>query len=434
MATTATTDKSIPFNGNSVAGDPGDQIGPYSAIDRNDAYKYGLGGFDGDQDDRGLYLGILEDFLPEAVVGATQVKVNTGAALVRGVFTLCTNDKTLDVPANGTGSARKDMLVLRRLGAAASSRCELAVLTGDAANYPSLTQDAADNGTFEIPLYRWETPFPFNSLVGVTFECIAKGVNLANGSYAMLLNNSGGELLHGSVVVRDLGAANAITTTTTIGDTDVLGVTEHIEDSEIGKVALTGVVDVIVDGAVSIGQKIRSNVNAGRAIAGKNRYFAYALEAAAGPGPTIIKALLDAPALPSAICRAYRSPALVVAAGGGWTNFGLNSETIDEDDLHNPAVNAHRITIGEVEGMYLIHAEVIPTTGTTTPECQLLLNAAQIQYREGHAAHTAYDVLLMTIMLDLNTGDTIDLQVRHADVGGKQFEGSLSVAFIGAGV
>lgn len=291
MATTATVDGALMFDGDADDGDPG-LCGPYNEDDWANAMRYIA--VDDFIADRGVYKGAGNELDIEAVPAAQQIYIKTGAAAVNGTLVYVTATKTLDVPANALGATRYDRVVLRINLADATESAELAILTGSTSAYAALTQNAPPDDIWEIPLWKIETPNGFSDLTGVDFIDDRRWANLSSVAAPVLINNSGADLPAGSVVVIDTGGAGLVTTTTTAFNPAVTGVlAEAVPAGNSGKVAVSGVVTVRVTGAVAIGNYLVSSTTAGAAQACTYGGFAIALSTNASGLGTVEARLIE---------------------------------------------------------------------------------------------------------------------------------------------
>lgn len=426
-----TVDFAMPFGGNSLTGDPGDQIGPYSAEDRNKLYRH-MAGFDGDKDDRGLFLNTLADLEPACVPGNQEISVEPGAVLVRGVVGVVTATKTLTVPANGTGTWRKDLLIARRCGPAAQSRIELDVLTGTAAALPALTQSPLDDGIFEIPLWWWWTPFPFTDLCSTgtlgPFRLAARPINLANGSFAMLKNASGADAETGTIVVKST-SANSFDIPIVDDAFDILGVlAEPSANNEISKVILTGVTRTAVNGTVAIGDRLNCQAAtaaiAGYAGVGELNHFAIALETNAS-GLGIIKTLV-LPRDNTHACKTYRDTVISIPIGG-WSAFNMDKEYYDTDNMHT---GSNYFVIIQDPGIYSV--EVYMTGAAVIQKTvSVWLNVATMLGDAANDGNSASPVSL-AIKHHFIAGDKVEFWAKHASgSSAHDFTGWMSVTKVG---
>ncbi len=197
---------------------PGD-AGPYSAANWQQLYQYiiGLGSsrinvgpLFGSGTQPNTALNVQAKGTPD-----TTIDVLPGSALVQGVAYINTGTVSFTIAANASGNARIDTVVLQADYALQTVR--LAVLQGTPAaspSAPSLTQSA--NVLWEIPLADIAVANGFTSITNANITPRHEWANAANGIYLdNVLNNSGGELNTGDVVIWDTTANRAVTTTTT---------------------------------------------------------------------------------------------------------------------------------------------------------------------------------------------------------------------------
>ncbi|MEO8608919.1 MAG: hypothetical protein ABI690_13590 [Chloroflexota bacterium] len=221
------TQNSIPQQGTSV-GDASSS--PYSADAWSLNYTALLSGW-GRRANYGVILGldavgvnVLHSLDVQAIGGAT-VRLQIGAAMVRG--TLYVNDSFTDftVQANISGNPRIDTLIVRKDYVAQTIRA--LVLQGTPAASPvppTLTQSAT---VWEIPIVDIAVANGFSSIATADLLPRQEFINVGDGTYDdNVLNNSGGELNDGDVVVWEIGGVGtrSVTTTTTLNSHRIAGV------------------------------------------------------------------------------------------------------------------------------------------------------------------------------------------------------------------
>lgn len=220
------------------------------------------------------------------------VTLKPGAAIVDGTLYLNDADLNLTIATNGSGNDRIDLLVLRKDFATQAVRA--AIKQGTPAATPSppgLTQTIGV--TWEIPL---ADIYAANGFVSISQDNItprhewaqaAAGVFLDN-----ILNNSGGTLETGDVVIVDTSANSAVTTTTTLRNNNVAGAwVGRTDNGAYGRVLIFGIGPVRVNATVARGDKLVTSTTAKRAVNGEAvNVFARALEARTGAG--LVRALL----------------------------------------------------------------------------------------------------------------------------------------------
>lgn len=152
------------------------------------------------------------------------VAVLAGSAHVRGYYYELTATQNMSIAANSSGNPRIDTIILRANWTTQTVR--LVVLQGTPAGSPvpaALTQ--VDGTQWEIPLAEVTVN---NGFVTITNSNITPRMNWSNVSGNIelfdILNNSGGPLVTGDVVVWDFTQVRAVKTSTTVGDPNVAGV------------------------------------------------------------------------------------------------------------------------------------------------------------------------------------------------------------------
>lgn len=214
------------------------------------------------------------------------ILLKPGAAIVDGALYLNDDDLTLAIAANGSGNDRIDVLVLRKDFATQAVRA--AIVQGTPAASPSppgLTQTIGV--MWEIPL---ADIYAANGFVSINQDNITPRHEWAQASAGVfldnILNNSGGTLETGDVVIVDTSANYAATTTTTFRNGNVSGAwVGRTANGAYGRVLVDGVGLVRVNATVSRGDKLVTSTTAKRAVGGEAiNVFARALEARAGAG------------------------------------------------------------------------------------------------------------------------------------------------------
>lgn len=228
------------------------------------------------------------------------VLLKPGAAVVDGTLYINDADLTLAIAANGSGNDRIDLLVLRKDFATQTVRAAIKQGTPAASpTPPGLTQTIGV--TWEIPL---ADIYAANAFVSINQDNItprhewaqaAAGIFLDN-----ILNNSGGTLESGDVVVLDTSANTAVTTTTTFRNSNVTGTwIGRTANGAYGRVLLAGIGPVRVNATVSRGDKLVTSTTAKRAVGGEAiNVFGRALAARTGAG--LVNALVH-PVVPGII-------------------------------------------------------------------------------------------------------------------------------------
>ncbi len=174
-------------------------------------------------------------------VASASVDITVGSAIVRGTWYNTSANVNKAIAANASGNPRIDTVVLRKDYTAQTVR--LAVLQGTPAGSPvapSLTQ--VDGTTWEIPLADIAVANGFVTITNANITPRTHWANAADGVYLNdVLNNSGGLLQTGDVVVWDTTADRAVKTSTTLGDGLIAGIW-------VGRTAAGGYGRVLVRG------------------------------------------------------------------------------------------------------------------------------------------------------------------------------------------
>lgn len=377
---------SYPWAGMTTDGAPGD-AGPYSfqdwarrarALAAPGAFRPNAGVLFGsdslDLSRRGL------EVIASSPAAAT-VDVRPGSALVQGIGYFNNAVETLAIAANGSGNPRIDTVVLRMSATAQTIR--LAVLTGTAAGSPvaaALTQ--ITDGIWEIPVAYVAVANGFTTITDAEISQVAEPANGADGVYLYgILNNSGGELKTGDVVIWDASADQAVTTTTTLSDPQAAGVWVGVTpDGGYGRVLKSGVGLVRVAGAVARGTALVSSATAKAAgahtgptvtsvdtgsglldvkNAWRNRkHIGTTLEAASGAG--LVLALIDVDDKnPGQEVQEFATiAAMTLSAHGAWTNvhstyLNISMTTLGGDvEIEMSAADVLLGTAGDAVALY----------------------------------------------------------------------------------
>lgn len=234
---------------------PGD-AGPYSAANWNQLYQNVLG-LGANRVNVGPLLGsgvqpseslrVQAKGTPDATVD-----VLAGSALVQGIGYINTATVNFSIAANASGNPRIDTVILRADYALQTVR--LAVLQGTPAASPanpSLTQTA--NVLWEIPLADIAVANGFTSIINANITPRHEWANAASGVYLdNVLNNSGGTLVDGDVVIWDATADRAVTVSTTFDDPLLAGVWRgRTANGSYGRLQVRGIGYVNASAAVT---------------------------------------------------------------------------------------------------------------------------------------------------------------------------------------
>lgn len=277
---------SLPWDGISV----GDS-GPFSSAEWAQGWRY-LIGLASHRANVGVMLGSgdggVEGLRVQPTTGpSANIEVTAGSALVNGTLFISDATETLAVTTNGSGNARIDTVILSKDFTAQTVRLVVKAGTPAASPVPpSLTQTA--NVLWEIPLYDIAVANGFLTITAADLTPRAEYANAADGVYLdMVLNNSGGELNTGDVVVWDTSANRAVTTTTSGSNPDVAGVWQgRTANGGYGRVLTDGIGLVRVNAAVaSRGSLLATSTTAKQAaVVTGGGVFASTLETTSGAG------------------------------------------------------------------------------------------------------------------------------------------------------
>jgi len=290
---------------------------------------------------------------------AATVRVFPGAALVQGIFYRLDSAMNLAIAANASGNPRIDLVVLRADYVAQTVR--LAVKTGTPAASPvrpNITQSAGV--TWEIALADVAVASGFTVISAADVTFIGEPANMA-GTVILddILNNSGGELKTGDVVIWDTGTALAVSTTASVGRSSgrVAGVWQGLNaNGTRGKVLVRGISLVWVNGAVAVNAPISAHSVAKQGIVGQYGTFARARQSQASTG--YIQCYVDAGN--EYVNQSYHascsiSPAQSINTGALTlvTNWVTDYESTV--GMHNNGVNPGRLVLTR-PGLYLLNA------------------------------------------------------------------------------
>lgn len=273
------------------AGTTSGDAGPYSDINWQQLYQY-LIGWGGLRANVGVFLGSgaqpNEGLKVQAQSPATtSVDILSGGALVQGLAYINTATESKTIAANSSGNPRIDTIILRK--DYALQTCRLAVLQGTPAASPSaptLTQSA--NIMWEIPLADIAVANGFVSLAQSTITPRHEWVNAPPGVFLdNVLNNSGGTLVDGDVVIWDSTGDRSVTTTTTLGDDRVAGIwSGKTAAGGYGRVQVEGIGYVNANAAITCGAtlQVHSTAKQAAAVTAGSLIIARALETTSGSG------------------------------------------------------------------------------------------------------------------------------------------------------
>jgi hypothetical protein len=157
-------------------------------------------------------------------VPSNQVELKIGAALVRGTVYINDAALALTVQANASGNPRIDTVVLRKDYVLQTIRA--AIVQGSPAASPvppTLTQTAGL--IWEIPLANISVANGFSTIVDRDVKPVPRPTNSGDGiNIDQVVNNSGGALAYGDVVIWNIGTARSVTTTTQANNTNPAGI------------------------------------------------------------------------------------------------------------------------------------------------------------------------------------------------------------------
>ncbi len=294
------TELSLPWDG-TTTGDAGTYTGAeWQQLQKMElglgaAHDYNSGVFWGsdtlDLSKRGL------DVEAQSPVAAA-VNVRPGSALVNGALYINDAVKALSIAANASGNPRIDSIIVRK--DVAAQTCRAVVKQGTPAASPvapTLTQSAA---VWETPLADITVANGFATLAQSTIQPTAAPRNESDGLCHIVLNNSGGTLKTGDVVIWDTSAQRAVTTTTTQNNALVAGVwVGTTPNGSYGRVLYRGIGLVRTIAAVARGDMLSTSATAKQArvpassVGPFPAFFAFVLETTGAAGLAL--ASIDCP-------------------------------------------------------------------------------------------------------------------------------------------
>lgn len=328
---------SRPWNG-TITGD----AGPYSDANWQQLYR-AIIGYGAARSNNGVFL--MSGTEPndglkvQAQAGpTTSVDVLIGAALVQGIAYFNTATKALTPAANASGNPRIDTVILRADYALQTVR--LAILQGTPAgspSAPSLTQSAGV--MWEIPIADLALANGFTSIAQSAISPRQDWVNAPPTYYLdHVLNNSGGTLNDGDVVIWDSTADRAVTTTTTPGNELVAGVWRgQTLAAGYGRMQTAGIGYVNASAAVTRGDLLQTSTSAkaGVAVASGVTLLARALETTSGSGLVLCNIRIEK-LTEQYVClqdQKAQNTAGGTFTSGAWQKRDLNTEVSDDWNL-----------------------------------------------------------------------------------------------------
>lgn len=346
------TQKSIPWNG-VITGD----AGPYTDAEWQELWRniIGWGGSranvgpilsSGDQPFNGLRV---QGQSP----ATSSVDVLRGAALVQGIAFISDSTESFAVAANASGNPRIDTIVVRADYALQTARLTLIQGTPAASpSPPSLTQIASV--MWDIPLADIAVANGFTTLSTSNITPRHEWVNAPPGVYLdNVLNNSGGTLQDGDVVVVDTSADRAAKTTTTADDKTLLGVWRgRTANGSYGRVQTLGIGYVRTTAATTRGAILTTSTTAGAAVplastgGAANASLGRALETTSGSG--FVLTLISPHVVNDIDFVIVQDQKNSGTAGGNltasaWTTHVLNTEVVDTGGL--ASVGSNQVTL-----------------------------------------------------------------------------------------
>lgn len=298
----------------------------------------------------------------------TQIEVLIGSALVQGIEYL--NDATVSftIAGNASGNPRIDTVILRADYVAQTVR--LAVLQGNPAGSPTpLALTQTPGVTWEIPLADIAVANGFVSITNANITPRHEWVNAASGVYLdNVLNNSGGTLETGDVVIWDTSTDRAVITTTTADDKLLAGIwVGRTANGGYGRVLKSGIGYVLASAAITRGNLLSTYTVAKQAAAissgANNAVIGIALETTGAAG--LVLTYVDVRIIQYfewVHIQDQKANTTVPATitNGAWRTRELNTEVTDTAALASVAGN--QITLQP--GRYLVWASAPGSVGS----------------------------------------------------------------------
>jgi hypothetical protein len=400
---------------------PGDS-GPYSSTQFQQFLQYAAG-LGASRPNVGVVLGSGTQPSPALNVKAqgpatTSIDVLPGSALVQGIAYINTATVSFAIAANSSGSDRIDTVVLRADYALQTVR--LAVSQGTPAGSPvppTLTQSA--NILWEIPIADIAVANGFTSITNANITPRHEYVNAANGVYLdNVLNNSGGTLEDGNVVIWDTSADRAVTTTTTQDNRLLAGVWRgRTANGSYGRVQKSGIGYVLANGATTRGNLLATYTTAKQAVqittGIKNGVIGKALETTTGTGLVLthinVKTITGLPYVRMLDSKTSGTAAASLTLGA-WRTRELTTEETDTDNLASLAAN--QITLQPGRWMAWAAAQLVAAAGENRIRLQNITAGATLLQGNNASASGATGAGITSIfgVFDIAVASVIELQ------------------------
>lgn len=271
---------------------------------------------------------------------AAAVDVLAGSAIVAGRFYLSDATEALTIAANSSGNPRIDTIVLR--ADYSLQTVVQAVLQGTPAVSPTPPNLTQTIGTlYEIPLADVAVANGFATIAQTDITPRSEWANAPSGTFVTVLNNSGGTLTDGQVVIWDTSADRAVTTTTTYNHARIAGVIRgRVSNGGYALMQTEGIGYVKVDAAYARGTGLYTSTTAGSAggVTGiQNGTLGMLMEASTGAGEFKL-AMLSVQRRKNAIAR--YSQTLAQGTAGTAYSSGNNTVILNTEDTDNDNIGA----------------------------------------------------------------------------------------------
>lgn len=245
--------------------------GPYSSGDWQLMYARMIG-YNADNDNYSILKGVDSELKvnPTSPTSA-QIQIEAGAALVQGLWYYNDAAVNFTITANASGNSRIDLVILSVDYIAQEVRLD--VITGTPAAVPAIPSVTQSVGVlWEVPIARVLVTSGFTVIAASAITDMRQFSNMPSFAGIPVVNNSANILERGNLVVLDTGASSTeyaidVTTTTTSPDAKVIGIAESrmAAAGGLGRIIQYGIIPVICDGAVAVGDYLISATTAGQA-------------------------------------------------------------------------------------------------------------------------------------------------------------------------
>lgn len=251
------TQDSRPWQGTTIG-----DAGPFSANEWQTTWEQSHNAVN----NRGVLLGVDEELqITQTTVASNQIVVNTGAAIVQGIWYYNDADVNLSIAANASGSTRIDVIVLEANWTNQTVRAAKVQGT-PGSGVPALTQTSGV--LWQMPLAYVTAVSGFVTITNANITDWREYASIPPFIAIPVTNVSASVLESGNVCVWS-GTAQSITTSTALaGGRNIAGVIERrtLATSGAGRVVVSGIYPVVVSAAVAVGDLLTHSTTAGQAV------------------------------------------------------------------------------------------------------------------------------------------------------------------------